>query len=92
MNTTQLAPRLMALALPIALCVAAMHTDAAHAANKKKHGTHKAAASTQHKSGSIKIQNQQNNSGETRAERERRLYRECQGLPNAGACSGYTRR
>lgn len=29
--------------------------------------------------------------GETTSERERRLYRECQGLPNAGACLGYAR-
>ena len=28
-------------------------------------------------------------SGETRAERERRLTRECRGRPNAGACLGY---
>ncbi|MDP2066860.1 MAG: hypothetical protein Q8K38_12925 [Burkholderiaceae bacterium] len=30
-------------------------------------------------------------SGETSAERDRRLYRECKGRPNAGACEGYTR-
>lgn len=29
--------------------------------------------------------------GETVSERERRLYRECQGRPNAGACEGYAR-
>lgn len=28
-------------------------------------------------------------SEESRAERERRLLRECKGLPNAGACLGY---
>jgi hypothetical protein len=28
-------------------------------------------------------------SGETRAQRSARLKRECKGLPNAGACSGY---
>lgn len=28
-------------------------------------------------------------SGETTAERDRRLSRECKGLPNAGACLGY---
>ena len=28
--------------------------------------------------------------GETYAQRERRLRRECRGLPNAGACRGYT--
>ena len=29
-------------------------------------------------------------SGETPAERASRLKRECKGLPNAGACTGYT--
>jgi hypothetical protein len=28
-------------------------------------------------------------SGESTAERDRRLYRECKGRPNAGACLGY---
>lgn len=28
---------------------------------------------------------------ETRAERDKRLLRECQGKPNAGACEGYAR-
>ncbi len=28
-------------------------------------------------------------SGESTAERDRRLYRECKGRPNAGACMGY---
>jgi len=28
-------------------------------------------------------------SGETTSERERRLMRECRGLPNAGACLGF---
>lgn len=44
------------------------------------------------KSRSVKIKHQQNHSGESSAERDRRLYRECRGLPNAGACLGYTRR
>jgi len=34
---------------------------------------------------------QRSSSEETRAERERRLLRECRGMPNAGACLGYTR-
>ncbi|MFE8644168.1 hypothetical protein ACFX58_03675 [Sphingomonas sp. NCPPB 2930] len=33
----------------------------------------------------------QGGSGETTAERDRRLNRECRGLPNAGACLGYGR-
>ena len=31
-------------------------------------------------------------SEESRAERERRLFRECRGMPNAGACRGFTQR
>lgn len=31
-------------------------------------------------------------SEETRAERERRLFRECRGMHDAGACKGFTRR
>ena len=30
-------------------------------------------------------------SGESSAERDRRLLRECKGRPNAGACAGYVR-
>ncbi len=30
-------------------------------------------------------------SGETRAERERRLMRECRGRPNSGLCEGFAR-
>ena len=44
------------------------------------------------KARSGRMKPQQNHSGESTAERDRRLYRECQGLPNAGACLGYTRR
>ncbi|WP_313071000.1 hypothetical protein [Melaminivora sp.] len=40
----------------------------------------------------MKVRQQQHNSQESAAERDRRLYRECQGKPNAGACLGYTRR
>lgn len=52
----------------------------------KKSSTEKA------QSNRIKIQNVRSSSEETRAERDRRLYRECQGRPNAGACAGYTTR
>jgi hypothetical protein len=30
-------------------------------------------------------------SGETRAERDKRLSRECRGRPNSGLCEGYAR-
>lgn len=37
-----------------------------------------------------KMQNSRSSSEETSAERDRRLYRECQGRPNSGACAGFT--
>ena len=46
---------------------------------------------TSQKSKTVRVKHSQNNSGETQSERDRRLYRECKGLPNAGACLGYTR-
>ena len=55
---------------------------AANAGQRK----HKAAKK---QSGKVKIQNTRSSSEETTAERDRRLYRECQGKPNSGACAGY---
>ncbi len=55
---------------------------AANAGQRK----HKAAKK---QSGKVKIQNPRSSSEETTAERDRRLYRECQGRPNSGACAGY---
>ena len=39
-----------------------------------------------------KVTHQHSPSEESKAERDRRLYRECKGLPNAGACLGYAHR
>lgn len=56
------------------------------AANASGERSHKAAKK---QSGKVKIQNIRSSSEETTAERDRRLYRECQGRPNSGACAGY---
>lgn len=47
------------------------------------------AKSKSKRSQQVRITSSQNNSGETPAQRDRRLYRECRGLPNSGACVGY---
>ncbi len=39
-----------------------------------------------------KVKAYKSSSEETEAERSRRLYRECKGMNNAGACKGYTRK
>lgn len=43
------------------------------------------------KSGGKAFTPPRSSSEETRAERERRLARECRGMPNSGACLGYGR-
>ena len=40
---------------------------------------------------STKAKQPRSSSEESTAERDRRLYRECKGRPNAGACLGYAR-
>ena len=44
------------------------------------------------KKGVTKTTYQRSSSEETTAERDRRMYRECKGMHNAGACRGYTRK
>ncbi len=39
---------------------------------------------------STKVKQERSSSEESRSDRDRRLYRECKGRPNAGACLGYT--
>ncbi|MDD2712457.1 MAG: hypothetical protein PHU77_05985 [Simplicispira sp.] len=65
--------------------------DSAHAARKKTSTTN-ATNEPAAKKGSIKTKHYRSPSEETTAERDRRMYRECWGRPNAGACLGYTRR
>jgi hypothetical protein len=92
MNTLHVPRRIAThtlVACAMTLCLQATHT--AHAAPAKQEASSNPARPAK-KSRSVKIKHQQNHSGESSAERDRRLYRECQGLPNAGACLGYTRR
>jgi len=75
----------------MALCLQATSTCQAAPAKQPREASDSTARSAK-KSRSVKVKHQQNHSGESAAERDRRLYRECQGMPNAGACLGYTRR
>ncbi len=70
------------------LCAAALLCMGADAAETtaKKSKPHAAQAAKGKKAARIKFEK---GGGETRAERDRRLQRECRGLPNAGACLGY---
>ena len=67
----------------------------AHAARKKTTQSASATATgsaSAQKKGSTKVTHRPSPSQESTAERDRRMYRECWGRPNAGACLGYTRR
>jgi len=62
-----------------------------HDVQAKKHKGHKATASHAASGKGSKANSRPSSSEESRAERERRLLRECHGMPDAGACRGYTR-
>ncbi len=65
--------------------------EGAYAARQKK-TTDAATHQPAKKHRAVKVKHQRTSSEESTAERDRRLYRECKGLPNAGACLGYTQR
>ncbi|GAB2835510.1 hypothetical protein GCM10027276_42410 [Comamonas piscis] len=72
--------------LALVLASIALPPGDAWAARKKKKTE---ATQTTSKPAKVKIKRQRSSSAETKAERDRRLLRECKGLPNAGACLGY---
>lgn len=94
------------LAVGLALSLAAAPIDDAQARSKKaapaagataQDGAAQAASQSAHKAkrkkpGARRATQQRSPSQESRAERDRRLYRECRGRPNAGACLGYTQK
>ncbi|WP_186764636.1 hypothetical protein [Comamonas flocculans] len=90
MSAPALRSALRGLALAIAATGLLALAPASHGASKNK----KASATTHApaKKRSTRVKPSQNHSGESTAEREKRLYRECQGMPNAGACLGYAKR
>lgn len=92
---TQTTPRAWCAAL-LCSCLALgllLAPEDSHAARKKK-TTDAATSEPVKKKSSVKVKPQatRSDSQESTAERDRRLYRECKGRPNAGACAGYTRR
>jgi hypothetical protein len=84
-------PRRRALALAffavVSVPLAALAQDAAPSKKKKKK-KQVASADAAKPVGKTTFSR---GSEESTAERDRRLYRECQGRPNAGACAGYAR-
>lgn len=70
-----------------ALVMAILMTAPAHAESGKPKKPPAAEKTAKKKGSAPKFVN--SSSQETTAERDRRLYRECKGRPNAGACSGY---
>lgn len=79
-------PRSLRLySLALLLLAIAMPPEDAWAARKPK----TEATQTPKKPPKVKVKRQRSSSAETPAERDRRLLRECKGLPNAGACLGY---
>lgn len=78
--------------LLLCACLSVGLLGASGAASAQRTKTAPAASQEVKKKGSVKIKHQRSASEEGTAERERRLYRECKGRPNAGACLGFTQR
>lgn len=74
----------------MALGLTAISEDARGASPKDAAKT--TASASPKKKGSVKVKHHRSPSEESAAERDRRLYRECKGRPNAGACQGYAQR
>ena len=72
------------------LFIALLPHHAVHASSDKAAGN-KHSETTQAKK-TTKVKQARSPSEESKAERDRRLYRECRGRPNAGACLGYTQK
>lgn len=70
---------------------ALVFTATTHAKSSAKDKTMATTTPTK-KKGVSKVTYKRSASEETRAERDRRMYRECKGMHNAGACRGYTRK
>lgn len=74
----------------IALLLTA-HPSPSWAKGKSSHASTTEAAPAK-KKGVSKVTYQRSASEETPAQRDKRMYRECKGMHNAGACRGYTRK
>lgn len=90
-------PLLLGACLAICLSLCAALPQPAHAASKKTNPSNTTTPSgskstASKKKPSVRITHQRSPSEETPTARDRRLYRECRGMPNAGACLGYTGR
>lgn len=93
MKNTAVNSVLCAAALSIALS-ASLYAGDAHAAKRKSKKAACVEGVTQSQADELrchatKTRYIRSPSEETRAERERRLKRECQGRPNAGMCLGF---
>jgi len=69
--------------------IAAFALASALTAQAASSGAHATSTQTAKKQKSHSVKFLKNPNQETPAERERRLARECKGMPNAGACLGY---
>lgn len=74
----------------LGLCLTLLAAGVLHAkpATDANHATTQVAK----KNRVTKVTHQRAPSDESTAERDRRMFRECKGMHNAGACRGYTRR
>lgn len=88
MKTVRLASILSSAALTAGLVATAPSAWAMDTFNATT-GAEKSAAGKKPRSGKAAKPASDKGSAENKAERDKRLQRECRGRPNAGACEGY---
>lgn len=88
MKTTRFAGILGSAALTLALVGVTPSVDAVETFHATT-GAEKSTATKKTRQGQAPKPATDKGSGENKAERDKRMLRECRGRPNAGACEGY---
>ncbi len=90
----QLAPRTLSklLCAGITLLLISYHGEIWSKGKNNASQTTATDTVTPKKKTATKVTYQRSTSEETPAQRDKRMYRECKGMHNAGACRGYTRK
>ena len=91
-STTVRRQKLPAALIYACLSVGLLIATAEAQATQEKKDSINSRQTTSGKKGNVRIKYFSSPSEESASQRERRLYRECKGRPDAGACLGYTRR
>ena len=91
-KTSKTLPSRLRNLLTIGIALSLLAATSLAQSNTGKSNRTRETQTTPKKKTASKVTHQRSPSEETTAEHDRRMFRECRGLHNAGACRGYTRK